>query len=117
MATPGAGHLLEIGAVLYAVENLVRAGLEIIVPVEFVYVAPSKLRKALVGNGAMPKDQMKLEVFKRYGMEFENDKGSDRLFAWLCYKYGRGMSAGTIEHVPSARRGKGGKKPAKPKAA
>lgn len=41
--------------------------------------APSTWKKALLGNGALHKDRIRLEVFKRYGVEFNSQ---DTLDAW-----------------------------------
>lgn len=78
-----------------------------------IEVPTSTLRKWAVGKGNMPKDQMKLEVFKRFGVEFELDPGSDKLFAYLLYKYGVGVLEKSVEHTPVPRRGKGKKRAAK----
>lgn len=76
-----------------------------------IEVPTSTLRKWAVGRGNMPKDQMKLEVYKKFGKEFELDPGADKLFAWLLYKYGVAVLEKSIQHTPIARRGLGkGKK-------
>lgn len=70
-----------------------------------IEVPTSSLRKWATGKGNTPKDQMKLEVYKKFGKEFELDSGCDKLMAWLCYKYGVALLEGTAEHTPMKRRG------------
>lgn len=70
-----------------------------------IEVPTSSLRKWATGKGNCPKDQLKLEVFKKFGKEFELDPGSDKLMAWLCYKYGVALLEGAVEHTPMKRRG------------
>lgn len=47
--------------------------------VPFVEVAPGEWRKQLFGKGNLAKDQVRVEAFKRYGVEFDS---LDVLEAW-----------------------------------
>lgn len=104
-AMGGAHHPFECGWLYNDLYSRLPAMLD--QKLHIIEVPTSTLRKWAVGKGNMPKDQMKLEVFKKFGMEFELDPGSDKLFAWLLYKYGVGVLEKSVEHVPMARRGKG----------
>lgn len=45
--------------------------------VPFIVVAPSSLKKFITGKGNSPKDCMLMEVYKRYGITFDNDNLCD----------------------------------------
>lgn len=74
------------------------------VDAEVLTVPIATLRKFL-GKGMIPKAEVPLRVYKRWGVEFQGDRGVDKCFAFLLHKYGLAVDAGEIEHVPQAKRG------------
>lgn len=106
MVGPSANHLYEVGILMSALYR-------ILLPVaEIIEVPPSTLKKFATGKGNTPKDQMALKVYKRWGIEFVNDRGADKLHAFCLYKYGVAVQSGEIAHTVSERRGCGGRKAA-----
>lgn len=70
-----------------------------------VEVPPATLKKWATGKGNTPKDAMKLAVYKRFGVEFENDLKCDKLFAFLLAKFGEAVESGVTTFAPSPKRG------------
>lgn len=75
--------------------------------VAFTQVPRATLCKWAVGKGNIAKADMKLAVFKKFGVEFDNDPGSDKLFAYILARYGQAVLAGDIAPHQSKRRGEG----------
>lgn len=73
--------------------------------IKIVEVSTTAVRKWATGKGNTKKDDMKLAVFKKFGVEFDADPGCDKLFAFLLCRFGEGVENGTIEFTPSAKRG------------
>lgn len=99
------GHLYEVGWLMceiYRAASMMRATV--------IEVSPSTLKKFASGKGNTKKDEMKLKVFRKWGIEFEKDPGADKLFAYCLWRYGMAMLAGEIVHTPSAPRGSKRKK-------
>jgi len=70
----------ELGGVLkkFLVEN----------EVEYTVVAPASLKKFITGKGNMKKEQMLLQIYKRYNLEFNNNNLGDAFgLAILAYKF------------------------------
>lgn len=100
----GASHLYELGWLmrdLYCGLHTETAGNVL----SITEVNPSTLRKWATGKGNTPKAEMKLRVFKKFGVEFEDDPGCDKLFAFLLARYGMAHRGGEIDHKPAAKRG------------
>ena len=105
MVGPGANHLYEVGWLMSSIYSyLPKNGV--------IEIAPSSLKKFATGKGNTPKGEMPLRIFKKWGVEFDKDLGQDKLFAYCLHRYGLAILSGEIVHVPSARRGKGGRKKA-----
>lgn len=73
--------------------------------VKIVEVSTTALRKWATGKGNTKKDDMKLKVFQKFAVEFDQDPGCDKLFAFLLCRFGEGVEAGKIAFEPSAKRG------------
>jgi crossover junction endodeoxyribonuclease RuvC len=95
-----ANHLYELGWLMYRIHNLTES-----FGIRIVEVPPATLRKWATGKGNTPKDAMKLAVFKKFGIEFEDDAGCDKLFAYLLAKFGEAVETGELKFEPSAKRG------------
>lgn len=96
-----ASHLYELGWLmreLYRMHG--RFGV-----MKIAEVSPTELRKWATGKGLIKKDEMKLAVFKKFGIEFEKDPGCDKLFAYLLCKFGEAVERGDVAFKPSAKRG------------
>ncbi len=70
-------------------------------------VPPATLKKFVTGKGNTPKAEMPLRVYKKWGIEFEDDQGCDKLFAYCLHRYGLAMLTGEIEHAAPKKRGSG----------
>jgi hypothetical protein len=70
-------------------------------------VPPATLKKFVTGKGNTPKADMNLIVYKKWKVEFEDDPGRDKLFAYCLYRYGLALANGEIEHTPPPLRGMG----------
>jgi hypothetical protein len=103
----GASHLYELGWLMNDLYRLIEA--EIPQTVIIREVPTATVRKFATGKGNTPKSQMSLQVFKRFGIEFEKDPGCDKLFAYCLQRYGVAFRSGDVVHIPSARRGSGKK--------
>lgn len=101
----GAGHLYELGHVKDRIDLLA----EKLWPAEvrIIEIPSPTLRKWALGKGNVAKSEMPLAVYKKFGAEFADDKGCDKLFAFLLHRYGMAVLAGEVEHMPSKERGKG----------
>jgi Holliday junction resolvasome RuvABC endonuclease subunit len=66
----------------------------------FVVVSPPAWRKRLFGKGTLAKDQVRLEAFKRYGVEFET---TDEVEAWCVAMCVYRQRAGLEEPAPKRR--------------
>ena len=53
--------------------------------IPFIIVPPSVLKKFITGKGNAPKDIMMLKIYKKYGIEFENNNLAD---AYALARYG-----------------------------
>ena len=98
----GGSHLYEIGwlmAHLYAL-----AEKQSIVVLE---ISNSSLKKWAFGKGNLDKAHVALAVYKRWGVEFANDRGVDQAHAFMLHKYGCAVVAGEIAHQAPAERGSG----------
>lgn len=69
-------------------------------------VAPATWRKALLGKGNVRKDQVALEVFKRYGYEHES---LDVVEAWAVAVYACRKRQGALLPEPKRRGGRASK--------
>ena len=107
-----ASHLYELGWLMHGLhcmlEHLTTGEI-----VKVVEVSTTALRKWATGKGNTPKDGMKLAVFKRFGVEFDQDPGCDKLFAFLLCRYGQAVEAGEIDFTVSKLRGQKRRKVAK----
>lgn len=102
----GANHLFEMGWLMNDLYHIVPT--DVVGRVEKIEQIPtSTLRKWALGKGNVKKDEMKLKVFRKFGIEFVDDPGADKLFAYLLHRYGAAVAAGEIEAAVPARRGKG----------
>lgn len=104
-ASRDAMHLYELGWLMDDLHTNLPVECPGIVAIHEVPIAT--LRKWATKKGNSPKDEMKLAVYKKFGIEFERDPGCDRLFAFLLVKYGQGVLAGTIHEVVAKGRGQG----------
>jgi len=99
-----ASHLYELGWLMHGfhhtLHHLISGDI-----VKVVEVSTTALRKWATGKGNTPKDGMKLAVYKKFGIEFEQDPGCDKLFAFLLCKFGEGVEAGEIDFSASKLRG------------
>lgn len=100
-----ASHLYELGWLMSEIHGSVGQYIE-----KVVEVPPTTLRKWATGKGNTKKDAMKLAVYKKFGVEFENDPGCDKLFAFLLCKFGEAVEAGEVEFKPSSLRGQNRRK-------
>jgi crossover junction endodeoxyribonuclease RuvC len=99
-----ASHLYELGWLMYHLHSTL-ARMVAGEVVKVVEVSTTALRKWATGKGNTPKDSMKLAVFKKFGVEFDQDPGCDKLFAFLLCKYGEAVERGEITFAASAKRG------------
>lgn len=104
MAAPahGGNHLFDIGWLMNDILAAIHSEgcVSILVPILSV-------KKFASGKGNTKKDEMKLAVFKKWGVEFEKDPGCDKLHAFVLHKIGVEVLAGRYQVAPIARRGKG----------
>ena len=100
----GANHLYELGQLIACLYDYLEDYAE-----RIVEVPSSTVRKFATGKGNTPKTQMALQVFKRFGIEFEKDPGCDKLFAYALHRYGLAVESGEVQHVAPLRRGAGKK--------
>ena len=70
-------------------------------------VPPATLKKWATGKGNTPKGDMALRLYKKWGVEFEDDPGRDKLFAYALYRYGVAVVSGEVEHAVPKLRGQG----------
>lgn len=80
-------------------------------------VPPATLKKFVTGKGNTPKAEMALKVFKKWHVEFDDDKGADKLHAYCLARYGQALLAGEIEHAAPKPRGQGRDEKANKRAA
>lgn len=66
-------------------------------------IPPGTWKKALCGNGSLKKDQVRLELFKRYGVEFTSQ---DTLDAWAVGTCLRRQLLGLDKPEPKVRKRK-----------
>lgn len=66
-------------------------------------IASGTWKKLLCGNGALKKDQVRLELFKRYGIEFASQ---DTLDAWAVAMAARRQLLGLDKPEPKVRKSK-----------
>jgi hypothetical protein len=97
-----AGALWDAGYLMARLDILARQfGAEIYV------VPPATLKKYVTGKGNTPKVEMALRVFRKWGIEFPDDPGADKLHAYCLHRYGLALRAGEIEAAVPKARGKG----------
>jgi len=72
-------------------------------------VPPATWKKALCGNGRLVKDQVRLELFKRYGVEFHSQ---DTVDAWAVAMYVRRQLLGLNSPAKVSSRKRPPKEPA-----
>jgi hypothetical protein len=122
MVGPNANHLYEVGILMCILAGEI--GLE-----NIVLVTPSTLKKFMTGHGDAPSKHTQCQAPRKngslrplcvacgtkalHGIEFEGDKGLDKLHGWGLAEFGRLVEAGKLEHTQPARRGKGKAKVAK----
>lgn len=70
-------------------------------------VPPSTLKKFVTGKGNTPKADMALKVWKKWAIDFADDKGGDKLHAYCLARYGQALLAGEIVHEAPKPRGQG----------
>lgn len=95
-------HLYEVGWIMARLYSMAD---EQGIPV--IEVPNSTLKKWAFGKGNLDKAHVALAVYKRWGVEFTNDRGVDQAHAFMLHKYGCAVAAGEITHEPSAKRGSG----------
>jgi crossover junction endodeoxyribonuclease RuvC len=52
--------------------------------IPFIIVAPTSLKKFITGKGNYPKDQVILEIYKRYGISFDDNNLADAFGLAQC---------------------------------
>lgn len=101
----GGNHLFDLGwlmnDILHVVPCEVRGG------ATFSLVPILAVKKFASGKGNTKKDDMKLAVYKKWGVEFAKDPGADKLHAFVLHKIGEAALSGEYEIAPIRRRGKG----------
>lgn len=102
----GSNHLFEMGFLFHDLLFLLPSEVHAHIFRTF-RVPTSTVRKWAVGKGNIAKDDMKLKVFQKFGVEFDADPGADKLFAFLLAKFGAGVIAGEVEFTGGKRRGSG----------
>ncbi len=105
--SPGSNHLAEMGWLFCEIYN--RLPSMTTRPLTICEIPPSTLKKFVTGKGNAPKEDMKRFVKEKWGVEFELDRGGDKVDAYALYKYGVAILEGEIEFVPTKRRGRGAK--------
>ena len=75
--TKDIGYQAEFGGILRL--RLYEAG------IQMIEVSPTQLKKFALGKGVGKKEQILLQVFKRWGVEFDN---SDEADAYVLYRIG-----------------------------
>jgi crossover junction endodeoxyribonuclease RuvC len=73
----------------------------------FTMVPPANLKKFVTGKGNTPKAEMPLRVYRKWGIEFSDDRGADKLHAYCLHRYGLAVLEGELRFVASAPRGQG----------
>lgn len=68
-------------------------------------VNPSVLKKFISGKGNTRKDAIPLIAYKRWGIEFENDPGYDKVHAFCLERLGHAVNDGTFDLTTAKRRG------------
>lgn len=102
----GAHFLFEAGWLYHSIYSYL-GGRTVPNIVSFTRVPSPTLRKWATGKGNTRKDEMKLKVYRKFGVEFEGDPGADKLFAFLLAKFGQAVLAGDVAFESPRRRGKG----------
>ena len=101
MLGANAGHLYELGFLAAKIDHRLRQiGIR-----EIVEVPSATLRKFIGLPGNAAKIQVPVRVLKRFGVEFDGDRGADMAFAYVLVRYGRAVLAGDVVHVPTLARG------------
>lgn len=96
-----ANHLYELGWLMAKLDVRLRAiGIR-----RIVEVPAATLRKFIGLKGNAGKIEVPVRVLKRFGVEFDGDRGADKAFAYLLHRYGLAVESGEIEHVPTLARG------------
>lgn len=101
-------HLLDLGWLMNDLISCIESEYQ----VTPVLVPTLTLKKFASGKGNTKKDEMKLAVFKKWGVEFDRDPGCDKLHAYCLHKYGEAVIHGDVEVTPIRRRGDRKKKAA-----
>lgn len=97
----GAGHLYELGYLMAKLDHRLRQlGVRVIVE-----VASATLRKFIGLPGNAAKIEVPVRVLRRFGVEFERDRGADMAFAFVLQRYGLAVTRGEHVHVPTLARG------------
>ncbi len=98
----GGSHLYEIGWLMaYLYDLASHQGIAVL------ELPNSSLKKWAFGKGNLDKAHVALACYKKWGVEFANDRGVDQAHAYMLHKYGCAVAAGEITHEPSAARGSG----------
>lgn len=107
MAAPahGGSHLFDLGWLMHDIMTCVPS--VVVGGATFTLVPILAVKKFASGKGNTKKDEMKLAVFKKWGVEFERDPGCDKLHAFVLHKYGQAVLSGELAAPVIKRRGKG----------
>jgi 5-methylcytosine-specific restriction endonuclease McrA len=104
LSPDGAGHLYEVGQIMRAIDQVAYAMLG---DVDVMTVPNGTLLKWATGKGNTPKAELAKVIFKLWGTDIPEDRGLDKLFAYMLHRYGKAVVAGEHVHVPAQKRGKG----------
>jgi hypothetical protein len=100
--TANVAHLFEMGMYFTRLLQLTQSNLWTLTTVSIPV-----LKKYVSGKGNTPKAAMQLAAFKKWKVEFEDDRGLDKLHAYALYQLGWHVRFAGFELTATARRGKG----------
>jgi hypothetical protein len=93
----GGSHLYQIGWLMHGLYDFAarRTGEGRVTTIALVQ--RGTYLKALFGKGVIAETLLAKEVYKKFGVEIDHDRGLDKIEAWLLWKYGCGIQDGSIE--------------------
>lgn len=106
----GGSHLYQIGWLMHMLASLTQKRTYSGAMTRLCCVSNGQLLKAVLGRGNLPKSDWAKEAYKQHGFDDGNDRGSDKLIAFLLYRYGTDVAAGEHQHAGSQPIRRGGAK-------
>jgi hypothetical protein len=106
----GGSHLYQVGWFMHMLASLSQRRTYSGEITRICYVTNGTLLKTVLGRGNLAKSDWAKEAYKQHGFDNANDRGSDKLVAFLLWRYGTGCANGEYRHTDSERVRRGGAK-------